>query len=186
LKQGHHNAGGRQKQDDVLVSACFDFAGHSVSDPLQAGIIAQARALRNPPIRLEPGFVDQPAIRPMSARAERRAMLALVTVFALLVQALIPTLASATPLASDGVMICTEHGLQAATDGLAPDAPPAGHTCQHCVCPALITPPSPIATMQAVAYVVAVRSVADTPRGVRPLARAPPRPPGQGPPPTQA
>ena len=48
--------------------------------------------LRNPAMGLGRRFVGQPT---KSARAERRAMIALVAVFALLVQALMPAFAAA-------------------------------------------------------------------------------------------
>lgn len=117
----------------------------------------------------------------MTARAERRAMVALVAVFALLVQALVPSLAAAGTLSGEGLSICTQAGLAPAPDGGSAPAP-AGHDCQHCVCPALTAEPPPVASVQPVAYAEPAAPVADTPRGVRPQARAPPRPPGQGPP----
>ena len=67
-------------------------------------------------------------------------------------------------------------------DDGAPGQPSAAHSCQHCVCPAVADTPEPIVQILPVAYAVAEAPVADTPRGVRPLPRAPPRPPGQGPP----
>ena len=118
----------------------------------------------------------------MSARAERRAILALVTVFALLVQALIPSLAAASPSSLGDMTICTQQGLETAPAGQDTAPPAGGHDCQHCVCPALTVTLPPVVTMLAVAYAVTEAPVTATPRGVRPLARAPPRPPGQGPP----
>lgn len=117
----------------------------------------------------------------MNGRAERRAMIALFAVFALFVQALIPTLANAAPGPGGSTAICTEMGLATVDDG-APGQPPAAHSCQHCVCPAIADTTAPIVQVLPVAYAVAEAPVADTPRGVRPLPRAPPRPPGQGPP----
>lgn len=122
-----------------------------------------------------------PAAQAMSARAERRAMIALLAVFALLVQALIPSVATAATIPADGLAICSPAGLAAAADGgSAP--PPAAHDCQHCVCPAMTGQPPLSGSVRPVVYAPAVSPVADTPRGVRPHARAPPRPPGQGPP----
>jgi hypothetical protein len=119
-----------------------------------------------------------------SARAERRAMIALLAVFALLVQALVPAIANAAPARpGEPQVICTGHGLSTIHYG---DAAPAkgalaGH-CEHCVCPpAALSPPASAEPAVAVAYAVAARpetAAADLP----PPARAPPRPPGQGPP----
>lgn len=125
--------------------------------------------------------MDRHSNQAMTARAERRAMIALVAVFALLVQALIPSLANAGTGPGEGLAICTQAGLAPAPDGGAP-APPQGHDCQHCVCPAATAAPPPLASIRPVAYAQAPAPVADTPAGVRPLIRAPPRPPGQGPP----
>ncbi|MFZ5719951.1 MAG: DUF2946 family protein [Pseudomonadota bacterium] len=119
----------------------------------------------------------------MRAHAERRAMIALVAVFVLLVQALAPTLASAGTFPGGGLSICTKAGLAPSSDG---DAAPLGHDCQHCVCPAAAVEPPSIVSVRPVAYADSTLVVADTPRGVRPQARAPPRPPGQGPPPSIA
>jgi len=117
----------------------------------------------------------------VNAGAERRAIVALFAVFALFVQALIPNLANAATGPGGATAICTEMGLATVGDG-APAQPAPAHGCQHCVCPALAETPAPIIQDLPVAYAVAAAPVADTPRGVRPLPRAPPRPPGQGPP----
>jgi hypothetical protein len=123
----------------------------------------------------------------MSARAERRAMIALLAVFALLVQALIPGMAAAAPTADPAMVICTEAGPKPAPVGdSAPGRPPADHACQHCLCPALATAAPPTFEAQPVAYVTAEAARApDAPPPPR-RARAPPRPPGQGPPRTDA
>lgn len=117
----------------------------------------------------------------MTARAERRAMLALVLVFAFLVQMLVPTLANAGAAADGQVTICTTMGLQT-VDADGDVAPKSAHDCQHCVCPAPVVSGGTVLTSIDVAYVIGPAPVAETPRGVRPQARAPPRPPGQGPP----
>lgn len=126
--------------------------------------------------------MGQSSNRPMSARAERRAILALLTVFALLVQAWIPSLAMAAPASAADMVLCTQQGLQTAPTNPDPGQTAPSHACQHCVCPALVSAPPPIVSVLAVAYVVAEAPVSDTPVGVRPQPRAPPRPPGQGPP----
>lgn len=124
----------------------------------------------------------------MTARAERRAMAALVLVFAFLVQMLSPALATASAGIDGGVTICTTMGLQTldsadAGSGEGSDEAPQGpHHCQHCVCPAPLTSADPVMSATAIIYVAGVAPVAETPRGLRPQARAPPRPPGQGPP----
>ncbi|WP_293385335.1 DUF2946 family protein [Phenylobacterium sp. SCN 70-31] len=119
----------------------------------------------------------------MTAHAERRAMLALVLAFAFVVQMLAPALATAAPTPDGGVTICTTMGLQTLGADLNPgDAPEGPHHCQHCVCPAPLSPADPLMSATRVVYATGVAPVADTPRGLRPQARAPPRPPGQGPP----
>lgn len=118
-------------------------------------------------------------------RTERRAMIALVAVFALLVQALVPAFAMAAPAAAGEMLICTQMGLQAAPgDTGLPQA--ADHGCKHCICPAPVSDPPPVVSVQRIAYAVA--TVPRAPRGHRliPPARAPPRPPGQGPPTSDA
>jgi hypothetical protein len=72
----------------------------------------------------------------MSARAERRAIAALFAVFALLVQALIPSIVLAASSGRDADIICVSTGVQFAHGGTrAPQhhAPVGG--CDHCVCP---------------------------------------------------
>ena len=126
--------------------------------------------------------VKSVAITSMSAGAERRAIVALLTAFALMVQALIPSLASAAPMSLSDMVLCTEQGLQSAPAGSVPAQTPPGHACQHCICPAIATTLPPVVSILAVAYVVTEALVTATPCGTRPAARAPPRPPGQGPP----
>ncbi|WP_337185471.1 DUF2946 family protein [Phenylobacterium sp.] len=119
----------------------------------------------------------------MTAHAERRAMLALVLAFAFVVQMLAPALATAAPTPDGGATICTTMGLQTlGADADSGDTPERPHHCQHCVCPAPTAPADPLTAATRVVYATGVAPVADTPRGLRPQARAPPRPPGQGPP----
>lgn len=127
--------------------------------------------------------MESPSEQTMTARAERRAMAALVAVFVLLVQALVPSLAAAGTGPGDGLAICTQAGLAPAPDD---GAPPLGHDCRHCVCPTAGAEPPPLASVRPVVYAQAPPPVTDTPAGVRPPTRAPPRPPGQGPPPANA
>jgi hypothetical protein len=120
----------------------------------------------------------------MNARAERRAMIALAAVFALLVQALIPSLASAAPgPRGEAQVICTGHGLSTIQYGkTAPAKGIVAGPCDHCVCPPVaLAPPASAEPAVAVAYAEIAApeaAAADLP----PPARAPPRPPGQGPP----
>lgn len=123
----------------------------------------------------------------ITARAERRAMIALAVVFALLVQAFIPGIASAAAAAGGDQVICTGMGLATIKAG---DAAPArqapAKACEHCVCPpAAAQPPAMTLPVARVAY---IRTAAPEARaaGLPPPARAPPRPPGQGPPQTNA
>lgn len=121
-----------------------------------------------------------------AVRAERRAMIALVTVFALLIQALIPNLAAASPGPFDGQLICTQMGLGAASDQPG-GAPQTGHACQHCVCPAPAAEPTPLVVAVAqVRYAATVAPRVQPRRTLSPPTRAPPRPPGQGPPTSNA
>jgi hypothetical protein len=110
-------------------------------------------------------------------------MIALVAVFALFVQALIPAMASAAPGPEGATAICTQMGLQTAPGG---DALPADHACKHCLCPAPVADPPPVATVQRIVYAAAHAPAAPMPRRSMPPTRAPPRPPGQGPPTSNA
>jgi hypothetical protein len=121
----------------------------------------------------------------MSARAERRAMIALAALFALLVQIIAPSMAMAGPMdPRDGVMCAAGAKSLPSDPAPTPDAPAGqcGH-CGHCIAaPAAVALPQPLAEPVAmVRYAVRI----DPPRAAaarRPPARAPPRPPGQGPP----
>lgn len=138
-------------------------------------------ALRNPTMGLGRGFVGQ-STKP--ARAERRAMIALVAVFALMVQALMPAFAAAGPMPDGATLICTDMGLQTAPTDSAP--PVADHACKHCLCPAPANEPPTTASVVRIAYAVAPAPAIDVRRAMPPPARAPPRPPGQGPPASDA
>lgn len=130
--------------------------------------------------------MGQSPARIVTARAERRAMIALVAVFALLVQALIPAMAMAGPLgAGPGMIVCAPVGPH---DGSAGDAAPKQGaptgTCDHCICatPAVPTPPSAAAPIP-VRYVAQAERLArpdDAPTPGRGLAAPPP--PSRGPP----
>ena len=89
--------------------------------------MAYAGALRNPAIALGRHIVGSRRQKPMSVRAERRATIALVALFALLVQMLAPALAVAAPAPGEQV-ICTGHGLQTIKLG---ETAPAKDTPAH-------------------------------------------------------
>jgi hypothetical protein len=120
------------------------------------------------------------------AKHDRRALAALLAVFALLVQALIPAAAmAARPDPTGAMIICTATGAQTiATDGK-PEAPKkgfAGMPCQDCLAAAMAAvAPAPV-TVEPVAYAIARVEHAPVRPVFAPRARAPPRPPGQGPP----
>jgi hypothetical protein len=112
-------------------------------------------------------------------------MIALVAVFALLVQALIPAFAVAAPATAGEMLVCTQTGLQTAPGDTGAPVP-ADHACKHCLCPATVTDPPAVASVQRVAYAVAAAPASPRPERRIPPARAPPRPPGQGPPTSDA
>jgi hypothetical protein len=118
------------------------------------------------------------------ATHDRRAIIALFVMFALMVQALIPTMAMAAQ--PDGSMVlCTAGGTQTiSVDGKSgPAAPHRGAPCRDCLAATLAAAaPPPQLAIEPVAYAIA-RVAHSTPADrVTPRARAPPRPPGQGPP----
>src|SRR4051812_48093284 len=119
-------------------------------------------------------------------RTDRRAIIALFAVFALLVQAFMPAAAMAAQ-ADQGPaqLICVGGSLQLLTaDGKAP-APHkgmAGMPCQDCLAVAMAVVIPPPVAIAPVAYVVARVDHAPSIGLLAPRARAPPRPPGQGPP----
>lgn len=118
-------------------------------------------------------------------RAERRAMIALVAVFCLLVQALVPAFAAAAPASAGEMLICTDMGLQTAPDG-GTGAPAQQHSCKHCLCPAPAADPPAVFSVQRIAYAVAATPAVPKTQRLLPPVRAPPRPPGQGPPTSDA
>ncbi|HLZ82549.1 MAG TPA: DUF2946 family protein [Caulobacteraceae bacterium] len=115
---------------------------------------------------------------------DRRAIVALFVMFALMVQALIPT--SAMAASGDGhVTICTAEGTQTFAPDGKPDSPAHHHgsACADCLAAALVTAtPPPALDIQPVAYTVSRVEHATPTDRIVPRARAPPRPPGQGPP----
>jgi hypothetical protein len=122
-----------------------------------------------------------------SLTKEARGIAALLIVFALMVEALAPSAAMAADWAPPGGMvICTSEGMVTApVDGDAGKANGfAGVPCQDCLAAAMAFLPAPELAVLQVAYVGARVEHASAPVLRTPCARAPPRPPGQGPPTT--
>jgi hypothetical protein len=116
---------------------------------------------------------------------DRRALAALLAVLALLVQALIPAAAIARPDASGGIVICTATGTQTIGSDGKPTVPHKGFggmPCQDCLAVAMAAVVAPELAVQPVAYAAERVEHAPVTSLVQPRARAPPRPPGQGPP----
>ncbi len=119
----------------------------------------------------------------MSARAERRAIVALFAAFALIVQALVPSLATAAPGDAPFAAICTGQALKAAAFGQdAPSQPMPAQGCEQCLFALTAAPPPAPVTVRPVAYALAAALITPAVDRRIPRARAPPRPPGQGPP----
>jgi hypothetical protein len=123
--------------------------------------------------------------RPADPKREKTAIIALFAVFALLVQALIPAAAMATPRLVPGDVVCVGGRVHtAAADPAAPASHKAlgGMPCQDCLAAAMAAVVAPPLQIARIAYATgAVEHVAAQPT-LTPRARAPPRPPGQGPP----
>ena len=113
-----------------------------------------------------------------------RALAALVAVFALMVQALVPVAAMAAAPDGSGAIICTQNGTTTVAFGGQPARPKgfAGMPCQDCLAAALAMTQTPELAVQPVIYQTGRVEHAPAERPVEPRARAPPRPPGQGPP----
>ncbi|WP_029908988.1 DUF2946 family protein [Caulobacter sp. UNC358MFTsu5.1] len=118
--------------------------------------------------------------------------IALLAMLALLVQALMPAAAMAHDAAGQSVMICTADGAkveQVAGDVIGKKAPApdskggfAGLPCAQCLAVALATTTPPDVAVAPVLYGVHVAPAPVAALTGVALARAPPRPPGQGPP----
>jgi hypothetical protein len=143
--------------------------------------MAERADLRNPGIGIGPAAVGRRADRPITARAERRALVALAAIFALMVQVLAPV-AMAMPMDPTGGVICAPAGKAAPAPAQDLPAGQCGH-CGHCIAaPAAAGLPEPLSEPAAVLR-HAVRLDPPPPSAQRrPPARAPPRPLGQGPP----
>lgn len=115
-----------------------------------------------------------------------RAVAALVAIFALLIQALVP--AAAMAASSDprtGLIVCAAGGAQAVSSSAAPASGRksfGGMPCQDCLAAAMAAITTPDLAVRPVAYVTARVEHVAVAVTLEPRARAPPRPPGQGPP----
>jgi hypothetical protein len=120
---------------------------------------------------------------PMSPKRERTAIVALVAVFALLVQALIPAAALAGPRLVPGDIICAAGRVHTVDP-----AHPAGHKalggmpCQDCLSAAMAAVAAPSPAVFRVAYAAAeVEHVASAARPARSAGPATPLRPGAAP-----
>jgi hypothetical protein len=114
-----------------------------------------------------------------------RPIAAAFAVFALLIQALLPSAAMAAQSAGAPLVICTIEGAKSVKADAAPHAPPkgfAGMPCQECLAAsvAAVAPPLLAIEPAPAAFVVVEHHARPAVRLA--LARAPPRPLGQGPP----
>lgn len=114
--------------------------------------------------------------------------IALLAMLALLVQALMPAAAMAHDAASQAVMICTTDGakaVQVAGDVIGKPKPAKGFggmACAQCVAVSLATTTQPDIAVAPVLYSARIETAPRAALTGVALARAPPRPPGQGPP----
>lgn len=111
----------------------------------------------------------------------------MAALFALLVQLMAPSVMAAELGRGETMVICTVMGVQtvqAPTSGTGEDGKAAlgGLPCLDCLAPAHAALPAPVLPVLSVAYAVGRIEHAPAARFVVPPARAPPRPPGQGPP----
>ncbi|HEY2752500.1 DUF2946 domain-containing protein [Phenylobacterium sp.] len=118
----------------------------------------------------------------ISARNERRAIVALFAVFALLVQSLIPAAAMAGPRLVAGDLICEGGRVHADGTGVPANHKALGMPCQDCLAAAVVAIAPPIPELEPAAYAPAHVEHAAFIALLAPRARAPPRPFGQGPP----
>lgn len=121
----------------------------------------------------------------------RTLLAALAAVLAVLVQALTPAAAMAHDLRESGstIVICSAEGSKVVildADGSVRTAPAKGFMglkCSNCVGPTLaVTIDAPVPAIAPVTYAEFVQAPVARVLGVRGHARAPPRPPSQGPP----
>jgi hypothetical protein len=124
---------------------------------------------------------------PRRAQTRTTWPIALLAMLALLVQALIPAAAMAHDAAGQSVVICTADGAKAvdvAGDVIGKKDPKGfgGLPCAQCVAVALATTTPPDIAVAPVLYSARIAPAPHAALTGVALARAPPRPPGQGPP----
>lgn len=126
-------------------------------------------------------------------KAGRARLVLWLGAFALLVQALLPAAALAAQARTRGeqLVICTSMGVRTISvtaDGAGQDDDSskgfAGLPCQDCLAAAGAVIPAPHSAAQPVAYAYAAVEHSPERSWAPQMARAPPRPPGQGPPQT--
>jgi hypothetical protein len=122
-------------------------------------------------------------------RAQTRSTwpIALLAMLAVLVQALMPAAAMAHDAAGQSVLICTADGaktVEVAGDVIGKKDPKGfgGLPCAQCVAVALATTTPPDIAVAPVLYSARLEAAPRAALTGVALARAPPRPPGQGPP----
>jgi hypothetical protein len=122
-------------------------------------------------------------------RAQTRSTwpIALLAMLAVLVQALMPAAAMAHDAAGQSVLICTADGaksVEVAGDVIGKKDPKGfgGLPCAQCVAVALATTTPPDIAVAPVLYSARIQAAPRAALTGVALARAPPRPPGQGPP----
>ncbi len=117
--------------------------------------------------------------------------IALLAMLALLVQALIPAAAMAHDATGQSVLICTAEGaksVEVAGDVIGKKDPSnpgkgfGGMPCAQCVAVSLATTTPPAVAVAPVLYAARIAPAPVAALTGVALARAPPRPPGQGPP----
>ncbi len=113
--------------------------------------------------------------------------IALLAMLALLVQALMPAAAMAHDAAGQAVVICTTDGaktVEVAGDVIGKKDPKGfgGLPCAQCVAVSLATTTPPDIAVAPVLYGARIEAAPRAALTGVALARAPPRPPGQGPP----
>jgi len=116
---------------------------------------------------------------------ERISLAAVLAVIALLVQALLPAAAMAAQAhGAQSIEICTSQGAKSVVIGADGKAHKSfmGLPCQDCLAMTAAMTVTPVLAVDPVAYVVTrIRHDHAADMGLA-MARAPPRPPGQGPP----
>jgi hypothetical protein len=114
-------------------------------------------------------------------------LVAFLAAIAVLAQTLVPAIAMArSTTRGEAIVICTVEGaklVRVGGDKPVPDKMFGGFKCGQCVAASLAAvTPDPAATVVPVRYAARIEVAVVRVLGVRGHARAPPRPPGQGPP----